>query len=147
MLRHIRECFRVIGIFRASPLGPTTPGKQNLNLIYYHSFCCLVISATAASQRVSTDYTDDYSRSIVHIQTAIIHPMLHRHLNHSEWTLAAIDDVIARGRLDDWKELRDAAVSRKDIQERILRVSKPHLSDPYAQRYHFWNFYVRKQFA
>src|ERR1041385_1441678 len=33
--------------------------------------------------------------------------MLHRHLNHSDWTLAAIDDVIARGRLDDWKELRD----------------------------------------
>ena len=71
--------------------------------------------------------------------------MLHRHLNHSEWTLAAIDDVIARGRLDDWKQLRDAAESRKDIQERILRVSKPHLSDPYAQRYHFWNFYVLKQ--
>ena len=43
--------------------------------------------------------------------------MLHRHLNHSEWTLAAIDDVIARGRLDDWKQLRDAAASRKDIRE------------------------------
>jgi len=73
--------------------------------------------------------------------------MLHRHLNHSEWTLAAIDDVIARGRLDDWKELRDAANSRRDIRERILRVSKLHLSDPYAQRYHFWNLYVRKQSA
>ena len=73
--------------------------------------------------------------------------MLHRHLNHSEWTLAAIDDVIARGRLDDWKELRDVAVSRTDIQERILRVVERHLSDPYAQRYHFWNLYVRKQLA
>ena len=73
--------------------------------------------------------------------------MLHRHLNHSEWTLAAIDDVIARGRLDDWKELRDAATADTKIQERILRVSKRHLSDPYAQRYHFWNFYVRKQLA
>jgi len=73
--------------------------------------------------------------------------MLHRHLNHPDWTLAAIDDVIARGRLDDWKELRDAAESRTEIRERILRVSKPHLSDPYAQRYHFWNFYVRKQLA
>ena len=41
--------------------------------------------------------------------------MLHRHLNHSEWTLAAIDDVIARGRLDDWKQLRDAAESRTEI--------------------------------
>jgi hypothetical protein len=73
--------------------------------------------------------------------------MLHRHLNHSEWTLAAIDDVIARGKLDDWKELRDAAAGRTDIRERILRVAEPHLSDPYAQRYHFWNIYVRKQFA
>ena len=82
-----------------------------------------------------------------HSDVAIIQRLLHRHLNHSEWTLAAIDDVIARGRLDDWKQLRDAAASRKDIQERILRVSQPYLSDPYAQRYHFWNFYVRKQLA
>ena len=72
--------------------------------------------------------------------------MLHRHLNHSDWTLAAIDDVIARGKLDDWKELRDAAVSQL-VREQILRVAKPHLTDPYAQRYHFWNVYVRKQFA
>ena len=69
--------------------------------------------------------------------------MLHRHLNHSGWTLAAIDDVIARGRLDDWKRLRDAAANNTEIQKRILRVSKPHLSDPYAQRHYFWDFYVR----
>ena len=73
--------------------------------------------------------------------------MLHRHLNHSDWTLAAIDDVIARGRLDDWKELRDVAAVRSDVCERILRVAEPHLSDPYEQRYHFWNLYVRKQLA
>lgn len=83
---------------------------------------------------------------LVFNQAAIINHVLHRHLNHSDWTLAAIDDVIARGRLDDWKELRDAAVSQQ-VRERILRVAKPHLSDQYAQRYHFWNFYVRKQFA
>ena len=73
--------------------------------------------------------------------------MMHRHLNHSNWTLAAIDDVIARGRLDDWKELRDAVATRMEIRERIFRVVQPYLSDPYAQRYHFWNFYVRKQSA
>ena len=73
--------------------------------------------------------------------------MLHRHLNHSDWTLAAIDDVIARGQLDDWKQLRDAAKGQSEIRERILRVAAAHLSDPYAQRYHFWNLYVRKQFA
>lgn len=73
--------------------------------------------------------------------------MLHRHLNHSDWTLAAIDDVIARGKLEDWKELRDAATTESQVRKQILQVAKPHLSDPYAQRYHFWNFYVRKQFA
>ena len=73
--------------------------------------------------------------------------MLHRHLNHSDWTLAAIDDVIARGRLDDWKQVPDAAASQTEIRERILHVAKPYLADPYAQRYHFWNLYVRKQLA
>jgi hypothetical protein len=71
--------------------------------------------------------------------------MLHRHLNHSDWTLAAIDDVIARGRLDDWRELRDAATKQTEIRNKIVRVVKPHLSDPYAQRYHFWNAYVRRK--
>ena len=28
--------------------------------------------------------------------------MQHRHLNHQRFTLAAIDDVIRRGRWDDW---------------------------------------------
>jgi hypothetical protein len=73
--------------------------------------------------------------------------MLHRHLSHSAWTLAAVDDVIARGRLDDWKQLRDAATRRAEIQARILRVCAAHLTDPNAQRYHFCDFYVRKQLA
>jgi hypothetical protein len=73
--------------------------------------------------------------------------MLHRHLNHSDWTLAAVDDVIARGRLDDWIHLRDAAAGQVKIRASILRICRAHLSDPYAQRYHFWNAYVRQQFA
>ena len=86
--------------------------------------------------------------SIRHFQNCYnLNRMFHRHLNHSEWTLAAIDDVIVRGRLEDWKELRDAAANRTDIQKRILRIAEPHLYDPYAQRYHFWNAYVRKQSA
>jgi hypothetical protein len=71
--------------------------------------------------------------------------MWHRHLNHSDWTLAAVDDVIARGRMDDWKQLRDIAAQQPEVRERILRVCAAYLSDPYAQRYHFWDFYVRKQ--
>lgn len=73
--------------------------------------------------------------------------MLHRHLNHSDWTLAAVDDIIARGRLDDWKELRDELARREDVRQRVLRVCAAYLADPYAQRYHFWDHYVRKQFA
>jgi hypothetical protein len=73
--------------------------------------------------------------------------MWHRHLNHGGWTLAAVDDVIARGRMDDWKQLRDAASQDADVRQRILRACAAQLSDPYAQRYHFWNFYVRKRLA
>lgn len=73
--------------------------------------------------------------------------MWHRHLIPADWTLAAIDDVIARGRLDDWKALRDAAASRAELRTRILRVCAAHLSDPRAQRYHFWNHYVRTDAA
>lgn len=41
--------------------------------------------------------------------------MLHRHLTHQQLTLAAIDDVIARGKHADWAELRSktAQFSRK----------------------------------
>jgi hypothetical protein len=71
--------------------------------------------------------------------------MWHRHLNHCDWTLAAVDDVIARGRMDDWKELRDVATQRPEVAQRVLQVCAPHLDDPYAQRYYFWDYYVRQQ--
>jgi hypothetical protein len=45
--------------------------------------------------------------------------MEHRHLTHSGWTLAAVDDAIARGRLEDWKQLRDAAAGQVLVRERI----------------------------
>jgi hypothetical protein len=73
--------------------------------------------------------------------------MWHRHLARSDWTLAAVDDAIARGRLNDWKDLRDAAMHSAEVRARVLRVCEVHLSDPYAQRYHFWNYYVRKRLS
>jgi hypothetical protein len=73
--------------------------------------------------------------------------MLHRHLNHSDWTLAAVDDVIARGQLNDWISLRNAASAEETIRKRILRICAVHISDPYAQRYHFWNAYVRQSLS
>jgi hypothetical protein len=73
--------------------------------------------------------------------------MWHRHLEDRGWTLAAVDDVIGRGRLDDWKALRDAAANDPAVRDRIVRVCAAYLADPYAQRYHFWDRYVRIQLA
>ena len=72
--------------------------------------------------------------------------MKHRHLNHEAFTLAAIDDIIARGGRKDWVELRDAA-SDPAIAQKILRVCQAHAVDPYAQRYHLWGHYVSRTAA
>jgi hypothetical protein len=63
--------------------------------------------------------------------------MLHRHLNHQGFTLAAIDDVISRGKWDDWAELRQAALADRAILENVARICRAHTHNPYAQRYHF----------
>jgi len=73
--------------------------------------------------------------------------MQHRHLNHQEYTAAAIDDVIARGKRKDWEALRSAALSEKTIVEKILRVCGNRVADPYAQRYHFWKHYADRRLA
>jgi hypothetical protein len=71
--------------------------------------------------------------------------MLHRHLNHQRFTLAAIDDVISRGRWRDWAELRRAALSDRALLDKVERVCRPYVnSDPYAQRHHFWMHYVEE---
>lgn len=71
--------------------------------------------------------------------------MLHRHLNHQRFTLAAIDDVIGRGNRQDWAALRRAALADRTVLEKVLRVCRAHVSDPYAQRYHFWKHYAERR--
>lgn len=73
--------------------------------------------------------------------------MLHRHLNHEQYTLAAIDDVIARGKRGDWADLRQAALQDRAVLEKVRRVCRAHIADPYAQRYHFWNLYAEHYLA
>jgi hypothetical protein len=73
--------------------------------------------------------------------------MLHRHLNHQQFTLAAIDDVIGRGKRRDWAELRGAVLCDRLLLEKVLRVCKAHVTDPYAQRYHFWKHYAERHLA
>ena len=71
--------------------------------------------------------------------------MLHRHLVHQNFSLAAIDDVISRGKRQDWAALRQAVLEDQDLAEKVLRVCRAHVADPYAQRYHFWKTYVERQ--
>jgi hypothetical protein len=70
--------------------------------------------------------------------------MIHRHLNHERFTLAAIDDVIARGGWKDWAALRRALLEDPSLCGKVARVCRPRLADPYAQRYYFWSHYVEK---
>jgi hypothetical protein len=71
-----------------------------------------------------------------------IEQMLHRHLTHQEYTLAAIDDIIARGKRQDWAALRTALLTEPVVREKVLRVCQAHIADLYAQRYHFWKHYA-----
>jgi hypothetical protein len=73
--------------------------------------------------------------------------VLHRHLNHQSLTLAAIDDLIARGRRADWEELRRALLANPELKEKIRRLCQPRIEGPHAQRYHFWMHYVQQRTA
>jgi len=48
--------------------------------------------------------------------------MLHRHLNHQRFTLAAIDDVIARGLWQDWAGLRLAVFQDQTLLDKVERI-------------------------
>jgi hypothetical protein len=73
--------------------------------------------------------------------------MIHRHLNHERFTLAAIDDAIARGRWDDWARLRRAALKDRTLLDKVEKICRSYTDDPYAQRYHFWKHYVEEHRA
>ncbi len=62
--------------------------------------------------------------------------MRHRHLNHDEYTLAAIDSVIERGSPDDWRELREAALARPALIPMIARVCEAQRGNPYTGDLH-----------
>ncbi len=73
--------------------------------------------------------------------------MLHRHLTHQRLTLAAIDDIILRGKRSDWAALRNAVRGDPEVLEKVSRICRAHTADPYAQRYHFWMHYVERLLA
>ena len=55
-----------------------------------------------------------------------------------------IDDVIERGKREDWAQLRSAALQDRGLMEDILRVTLAHAQEPCAQRYHFWRQYAEQ---
>jgi hypothetical protein len=73
--------------------------------------------------------------------------MYHRHLNHQDFTLAAIDDIVARGGRQDWADLRRALIADPNLRDKVRRVCLARVADPYAQRYHFWLHYVDRTAA
>ena len=54
-----------------------------------------------------------------------------------------VDDVILRGRWDDWVALHRAAEKSEAVRGAVLQVCEPHVGDPYNQRYIFWFTNVR----
>ena len=73
--------------------------------------------------------------------------MNHRHLNHTLLTLAAIDDILLRGKYVDWVELLDAMERDPTIREKILRVCESDRSPRPNQRYILWREYVKQRAA
>ena len=64
-------------------------------------------------------------------------------LQLSDFTLAAIDDIIGNGQRIAWEGLRLALHEQPGIRDKILRVCNAQLDDPSAQRHHFWRNYVK----
>jgi len=73
--------------------------------------------------------------------------MIHRHLNHQELSLAAIDDVIARGKRKDWEDLRLAVLANPEFLAKVQQVCRARIADPRAQRHHFWMHYAEEHLA
>lgn len=70
--------------------------------------------------------------------------MKHRHIIEGSMpSLAAIDDIIERGGVRDWSELKRRADNDSSLLAKIIKVCAVKISDPYAQRYHLWNYYAQ----
>lgn len=67
--------------------------------------------------------------------------MKHRHINadiKKSLSLEAIDDIISRGDMPEWLELRNYALRHSEILDDIIRICSHYIIDPYEQKYHFW---------
>lgn len=73
--------------------------------------------------------------------------MQHRHLNHQEFSLAGVDDIIRRGGWRDWVELRRAAHRDQTVLARIQRICDAAQNcgtQEGGQRLTFWRKYAQR---
>jgi hypothetical protein len=93
--------------------------------------------------------SEKFARALIAIAASILHNriMLHRHLNHSNYTLAAFDDIIARGSRADWVALRDACRSDEQVRAKIVRICEVYSKDRFAQRQALWALYAEQHAA
>ncbi len=52
--------------------------------------------------------------------------MQHRHLDTQGWSAAAIDSVLDRGDLDDWRQLFAAVRSNQEVADLVFQVATDH---------------------
>ncbi len=67
--------------------------------------------------------------------------MNHRHINvdiEKGLPLEAIDDIISRGEMPEWRELRDYVLYHPEILDDIIKICSHYIADPYEQKYLFW---------
>ena len=64
--------------------------------------------------------------------------MLHRHLDAPGYTLAAIDDVIERGMLDDWLDLAQAVRDDPTVKAKVRHIVAARTGDQSTIHHAFW---------
>ena len=52
--------------------------------------------------------------------------MIHRHLDSSDWSPAAIDSALEHGDLADWRELLGAVAEDARLARDVLAVARAH---------------------
>jgi hypothetical protein len=70
--------------------------------------------------------------------------MQHRHLKVVDFSAMSIDDMIERGKWQDWAVLGVAARRNPEIARTIRMVCAARVQNPYAQRHRFWEHYAEK---
>ncbi len=69
--------------------------------------------------------------------------MNHRHLNHQNLTLAAMDDIIERGGWQDWQQLRSQVIEHPQLLQKLIQLCSARSNEFASQRHYFWLGYAK----